>query len=259
MRAFNHYRRVLNVQYSYMKYAIIAAGEGSRLAQEGIKEPKPLVQINGERLIDRLVRVFLENDAEEIIIICNDAMQDVKEHLKKLRDNGMDGREVPLTLVVKSTPSSMHSFYEISRYLKNGPFCLTTVDTIFHEDEFKRYIADFKEAVKNGTADAVMGVTDFIDDEKPLYVATDDCMNITAFLDNNADCHFISGGIYGLTPRCINVLDSCIERGESRMRNFQRALVHEGCSVKAWPFSKVLDIDHASDIQKAEQFLDIKQ
>ena len=34
-----------------MKYAIIAAGEGSRLAREGIWEPKPLVEVGGERLL----------------------------------------------------------------------------------------------------------------------------------------------------------------------------------------------------------------
>ena len=39
------------------------------------------------------------------------------------------------------------------------------------------------------------------------------------------------------------------------MRNFQRALVADGLRLQAWPFSKVLDIDHASDIQKAEGFL----
>jgi len=242
-----------------MKYAIIAAGEGSRLAQEGISSPKPLVQINGERLIDRLIRVFMDNDAEEIIVICNDFMTGVREHLKRLRESGINGREVPLTLVVKSTPSSMHSFYEISHYLKGSPFCLTTVDTIFKEIEFSRYIQAFNEAVSNGVADAVMGVTDFIDDEKPLYVAVDSNMNITAFLDEDDCCHFISGGIYGLTPRCISVLEACVERGESRMRNFQRALLQEGCAVKAWPFTKVLDIDHASDIVKAEQFLSKKR
>ena len=43
-----------------MRYAIIAAGEGSRLAQEGISLPKPLVKINGEAMIDRLIRIFLE-------------------------------------------------------------------------------------------------------------------------------------------------------------------------------------------------------
>ena len=55
-----------------MKYAIIAAGEGSRLSQEGVNEPKPLVKVNGEHLIDRLIRVFMSLDAEEIVVICND-------------------------------------------------------------------------------------------------------------------------------------------------------------------------------------------
>ena len=52
-----------------MKYAIIAAGEGSRLAQEGIEAPKPLVVVNGEKLIDRLLRIFTENAAEAIVVI----------------------------------------------------------------------------------------------------------------------------------------------------------------------------------------------
>lgn len=39
------------------------------------------------------------------------------------------------------------------------------------------------------------------------------------------------------------------------MRNFQRELINEGQRLKAWSFSKVLDIDHVSDIAKAEQFL----
>ena len=52
-----------------MKYAVIAAGEGSRLAAEGIDSPKPLVRVAGEMLIDRLIRVFMDNDAEEIVVI----------------------------------------------------------------------------------------------------------------------------------------------------------------------------------------------
>ena len=38
-----------------MKYAIIAAGDGSRLAAEGVAEPKPLVRVGGRPLIDRLL------------------------------------------------------------------------------------------------------------------------------------------------------------------------------------------------------------
>ena len=101
----------------------------------------------------------------------------------------------------------------------------------------------------------MMGVTDFIDDEKPLYVGTDENMNITGFFDEKNNCKLISGGIYGLTPAAITILRQCIERGDSRMRNFQRALVAAGCRLKARLFSKVLDIDHAGDIAKAEKFL----
>ena len=38
-----------------MKFAIISAGEGSRLSQEGVALPKPLVQLNGVAMIDRLI------------------------------------------------------------------------------------------------------------------------------------------------------------------------------------------------------------
>ena len=39
------------------------------------------------------------------------------------------------------------------------------------------------------------------------------------------------------------------------MRNFQRALIANGMKLKAYVMGKVLDIDHVSDINKAEKFL----
>lgn len=243
-----------------MRYAIIAAGEGSRLAQEGIDAPKPLVKVNDEHLIDRLLRIFMENDAEEIVVICNDLTPYVSSHLARIQNEGLYGRPIPLRFIVKSTPSSMHSFFELSKTFDVlSPFVLTTVDTIFREEEFGNYISAFKQVLAEG-GDGMMGVTDYIDDEKPLYVETvgqgsSEWPRITNFLDACDHPHYISGGIYGLTPRAIDTLNACIERGESRMRNFQRALIRDGLQLRAYCFSKVLDIDHASDIQKAEEFL----
>ena len=234
-----------------MKYAVIAAGEGSRLQQEGISSPKPLVKIGGEMLIDRLFRVFQQHGATEIVVICNEQMTEVKHHLQQIQQAGL----LPLKFIVKSTPSSMHSMWELSRWLTDEPFVLTTVDTIFREREFTDYVETFQTLVVQQQADGLMGVTDYIDDEKPLYVATDNDLRIMGFLDTCEAPKHISGGIYGLTPRSITTLQRCIERGESRMRNFQRALVNDGLRLKAYPFSKVLDIDHASDITKAELFL----
>ena len=201
-----------------MHYAIIAAGEGSRLAQEGVSKPKPLVEIDGEPMIGRLVGIFTR---------CN--------------------------VVVKSTPSSMHSFYELSRVMPAGKFCLTTVDTIFREDDFRNYI---NEMEKDDGYDGVMAVTPYIDDEKPLYVETDKDLNITAFNDDKTPgVKFISGGIYALNGKAIRILEKCMEEGMSRMRNYQRALIAGGLRLKAFPIEKILDVDHAGDIEKAENFL----
>ena len=230
-----------------MNYAIIAAGEGSRLAQEGVKLPKPLVNLNGTPMINRLIDIFMRCNATSLSIIVNEEMHQVREYLESL------DIPVPFRLVVKSTPSSMHSFYEVSRHFEEGKFCLTTVDTIFHEEEFRKYI----EAFENDTtgADGFMAVTSFIDDEKPLYIDTDNDLNITAFKDAAWDgVKFISGGIYGLTPPALRVLENCMENGVSRMRNYQRALVDAGLKLKAFPFEKIVDVDHAGDIETAAAF-----
>lgn len=230
-----------------MHFAIIAAGEGSRLAQEGVALPKPLVELNGCPMIRRLIDIFLGCGAESISIIVNEEMTAVKEYVQSL------SLPVPLHLTVKSTPSSMHSFYEVSRTFESGKFILTTVDTIFRPDEFARYVAAFDADDK---ADGFMAVTSFIDDEKPLYIDVDDNMRITAFLDKmQPGIKFISGGIYGLTPPALKVLEDCMEKGVSRMRNYQRALVEAGLNLRAYPFKKIVDVDHQADIATAEAFL----
>lgn len=232
-----------------MHYAIIAAGEGSRLRHEGVAKPKPLVELAGEPLVKRLCRIFAENHAESITVIVNDMMKDVEPYVRSLAVN----MSVPLNVVVKSTPSSMHSFYEVTKDMPPGAkFIVTTVDTIFRPDEFARYV----DAFRRSDADGCMGLTYYIDDEKPLYADTDDAGMVTAYRDTpNGNDRTVSAGIYGLTTAAIPVLQECLAEGVSRMRNYQRALLHAGLRLEAFFFDKVIDVDHAGDIEKAETFL----
>ena len=237
-----------------MNYAIIAAGEGARLAAEGMKSPKPLVRVGDECLVDRLIRVFMNHGAKNISVICNDKWPEVTEHLRK-KVESVDGQQINLQVVVKSTPSSMHSLYELRNIIGNGPFCLTTVDTVFKERDFTNYIDAFQKHLALDECDAFMGVTEFVDDEKPLYVNVDEQMNIKAFLDDVSHANYVSGGIYGLTTAVWPILENCVLRGERRMRNFQRALIANGLRVKAFNFTKVLDVDHVADVVLANQFI----
>lgn len=234
-----------------MNFGIIAAGEGSRLVQEGVSLPKPLVEIDGRPMIGRLISIFEDLGAEYISVIVNEQMTKVADYLRAIAPT-MRAR---LELTVKSTPSSMHSFYELGSTLRGrGRFVLTTVDTIFREEDFRRYVEAFASAPAE--IEGMMAVTRHIDDEKPLYVETDSDMDITAFRDEAwPGARYISGGIYGLDTRAIDILDDCLRRGVSRMRNFQRALVEAGLRLKAYDMGKIIDVDHAGDIEKARRFV----
>lgn len=231
-----------------MNFGIIAAGEGSRLAGEGLTLPKPLVEIHGEPMIGRLLRIFAKAGAGEVAVVTNASRPETAAYLKKIAPT------LPFRLSVREavTPSSMHTFAIMGEMLKGkGRFVATTVDTVFNEDEFLNYVKAF--AASPAEMDGMMAVTSYVDDEKPLYVATDSEMNITAFTDGPTDStRHISAGVYGLDDSALDILDDCIREGTLRMRNFQRALVGAGLKLKAYDIGKAVDVDHAGDVKIAE-------
>lgn len=234
-----------------MNFGIIAAGQGSRLVQEGVGLPKPLVRIEGKPMIGRLIDIFVACGAESVSVIVNEEMTEVADFLCNLATT----LPCDLNIVVKTTPTSMHSFYELSSLMEGkGRFVITTVDTIFRENDFSKYIEAYADAPLD--VDGMMAVTGFIDDEKPLYVATGKDDDIVGFLDKPEEgVKFVSGGIYGLSGSAIPVLKRCLDEGVGRMRNYQRALVAAGLNLKAYDMNKIVDVDHASDIASAEAFL----
>lgn len=228
-----------------MYYAIIAAGEGSRLRNEGIDAPKPLVRIGGRTLIERLIEIFRSQaDCEAVSVIIS---PEVAAQAPKL-----DADHV----VTASTDGSMESLQRLAPCLKGCVrFCLTTVDTVFVREEFDRYMEAFRKGYEEGY-DGCMGVTTYVDDEKPLYVATDADDTVTGYFDTPPEgVRYVSGGIYGLPESALDVLDECMASGKRRMRDLQRALIASGMRLKAWPLGCVIDIDHAADIEKAARLI----
>lgn len=235
-----------------MNYAIIAAGEGSRLREEGLSVPKPLVTIAGQSMLGRLIGIFQANDADSISVILRQEI------------------DIPsvTNVIYAATPSSMHSLYKLSSVIPEDMVVVTTVDTIFSSTDFAKYIAQCKELAPG---EALFAVTPYVDDEKPLWVSvsksvdTEDkkheTLYVTGFYDSETELpshspRLVSGGIYCMdTHTAWPVLQACYDKGIHRMRNFQRALIESGVTVKAFVFDKVFDIDHVKDIEKANKWL----
>ncbi|WP_290391374.1 sugar phosphate nucleotidyltransferase [Paramuribaculum intestinale] len=236
-----------------MNYGIIAAGKGERLTSEGISLPKPLVAPAGEPLIRRLIRIMSMPGGEAamtrlgVIVREPEIAGSVREACASL------GIDAPLDLTVKATADSMLSFAEVTGRFK-GDFIVTTVDTVFEQSEMIRLAEAFAARTD---ADGYMGVSEYADDEKPLWVSTDADGYITAFTDRRRDdSRYVSAGVYCLPQTALECLAQCRAAGITRMRHFQRALLDKGLRLRAWPMGKVVDVDHAADIDAARQIIE---
>lgn len=229
-----------------MKAGIIAAGEGSRLKSEGLRLPKPLVPVDGVPLIERLITTFVRAGITEVHCIVNEYSLEVKSYVES-RDLG-----VPVRFVVKTTPSSMHSLFALAPHLTDAPFLLSTVDAIFDERELAAYLAH--AAARGAEADAVLAVTEFIDDESPLYAACDASWRITRFSKKEPAKH-VTGGLYILSPRVFRETETVLASGMERLSAFLGHLVAAGYRVEGFPFTKMIDVDHVRDIAAAADLL----
>jgi NDP-sugar pyrophosphorylase family protein len=229
-----------------MHCGILAAGKGARLKSEGIITPKPLVKIGTETLVDRLVRIFIDNGATAISIIINEEEKELKDYWKDKY------YPIPLNLIIKSTDNSFDSFRMLIRTLKTYPFCVTTVDTIFSEVEFGRYVT----ALKTTSTEALFPVTRFVHDEAPLYIKNNNYNRVISFSSEGfLGEDFVSGGIYGFTKDIQTYVEKAHLMKIKRMRNFQEFLLLQGVSIESYPFEKILDVDRKTDLDLALEFL----
>lgn len=190
-------------------------------------------------MIIRLVGIMKGCGADGIAVIVNGENPETVSLLKGL----------PVDLVVKKTPTPMHSLMELAPYLEGDRFCVTTVDTVFSENRFRLMMDEFSKTPFDG----LMGVTSLIDDEKPLYVDVDSDMMICGFHDMQDGLRYVSAGIYALKAPALEVLGKCVGSGQTRMRYFQRRLLEAGMMLKAFDMGPVVDVDHVSDVARAQE------
>jgi len=127
-----------------------------------------------------------------------------------------------------------------------------TIDSIYRDTEFGEFI---KSACSDNQYDGLIAVTNFVDDEKPLWTGIDEDYKITGFGDEFKSPGFVTGGIYFFRKGIIEHTDTALANNKVSLRNFLQYLIEAGIKLKAVPFSKIIDVDHAVDIDAAENFL----
>lgn len=229
-----------------MKAGILAGGRGERLRDSG--EPKPLVQVAGRPLIAHVLRAFSEIDVEEVAIIINEDLQRVREVVEAER------WPFAIDWIVKTTPSSMHSFLRLVQHLaaseNDGPFIIATVDTVLPPQQ----LADF--CAKLGNSAVTLAVNEPAEDDNPLWVTIDRSQRVIAFGDETA--RQATAGIYHIDPVVLRESEAAERDGLMSLRNFLRRLLERGYEISAVPIGNSVDVDRWADIVAAEKLLERK-
>ena len=234
---------------SSLRAGLLAAGRGERLRSQ--PAPKPLVKVNGQTLIERVLHSMAEAGAAEVIVIINEDSLAVRDHVSAV--------EWPFALrwIVETTPTSMHSFLRLVETLAadgdEGPFLLSTVDTVAGARAYAQFIT---EARRLDQADVTLALSPVGDDEKPLLVRTAPKQSrIVALGEAAAPSDYATSGVYAVRGSILGEADAARRDGIDALRTFLGRLLDRGYHLAGIPMARSIDVDRPGDIRTAEEFL----
>jgi NDP-sugar pyrophosphorylase family protein len=216
---------------------VIAAGHGTRLRADGYRVSKPMTPVGGRPLIGHALDRFRAIGVDRVTVIINDGSDDCRRWLS---DHGQD---FDLDLMVRTTPSSYASFQLVAARLAGARAVITTVDAIMPVEAFQHFV---NSAARFPNDAVVLGLTDHVDDDNPLWATLDEDGRILR-LGGDQGSH-VTAGIYWLPAHRV----APPPLGFGRLRDYLKWLVHEDLRVYGVVLRQVFDIDRAHDVEAAE-------
>ncbi len=162
---------------------------------------------------------------------------------------------VPLNIHSCLTPSSLHTLVLGLGHAPPGDVFCSMVDTVMPTADWVHAYATSRRTLATG-ADAVLAVTPFIDDERPLFAACSDDQRVTSIGDDSVTPARVTGGVYAFGPRARAAALAALASGHSRMRALLAGLVRQGYDVRAVEVAKIIDLDCRDDLDGANAWLE---
>jgi NDP-sugar pyrophosphorylase family protein len=221
-----------------LRGGIIAAGHGTRLRADGYRVSKPMTPVGERPLIGHALDRFRAVGVRQATVIINEGSDDCRYWLSD------HGRDLDLDLIVRTTPSSYASFEIVAARLAGAPALITTVDAILPADAFQHFVSSAASFPNDAV---VLGLTDHVDDDNPLWATLDEGGRVLRLGGNQGS--YVTAGLYWLPA----------DRGAEpqarfdRLRDYLKWLVDERRPAYGVVLPLVFDIDRAHDVEAAEQ------
>lgn len=227
---------------STVRGGLIAAGTGSRFRRAGINTVKPMIRVGSRPLLGWSMLQFESAGIRDVTVIFNTG-------------NGpacgryllQSFKQMSFSITCRDTATSFESFLTVLSSARNGHMLITTVDAIYLPGKISRLL---KFAATLSRDAMVLGVTGYIDDEKPLYAAMGDRNRITSL--GGPPAPLVTSGVYCLP--C-----SAARLGKNRqfgaLREFLGYLIEQGIRAYGFDMGTSIDVDRPRDLACAEEFI----
>jgi glucose-1-phosphate cytidylyltransferase len=206
-----------------MKLVILAGGLGTRLSEETIVKPKPMVEIGGKPILWHIMKMYSSYGINDFIICCGYKGYIIKEYFANyflhqsdvtfyMKDNSIEVHEEraePWTVTLVDTGDNSMTggrLGRVSEYLKNEEeFCFTYGDGV-SDINIKKLIDFHRKHGKDATVTAVyppgrFGALDIKDDQVMRFIEKP-----------KGDGALINGGFFVLSPKVLDRIsgDNCV-------------------------------------------------
>ncbi len=209
-----------------MKAVILAGGRGTRLTEETVSRPKPMVEVGGRPLLWHICRSYAAHGITEFVICCGYKGYIIKEffanyflHMSNvtfdLRENRMEVHQTmaePWRITLVDTGLDTQTggrLKRVAEYVADGDFCCTYGDGVANVD-ITALIAFHRSQGLLATVTAVQPPGRF----GALQIEGD---RVTTFLEKpHGDGNWINGGFFVLSPEVLDDIegdDTLFEQG----------------------------------------------
>jgi NDP-sugar pyrophosphorylase family protein len=223
---------------------VLAAGAGSRLVTSGLVTPKPFLEVGARTLVDRAVAMLDDLGVSTLTCLVREEHAEAATALV-----GQRARVLPC-----NTPSSLHTLALGFAALPPGPVFCALVDSVMRVEDWRRVFAVTAADLAAG-ADAVLAVTPFADDERPLYVARGPGGRVHRITDQPILPVCVAGGVYGFGDEARVLANDLLRRGRSRLRSLLTAMVSLGLDVTSTLVPRIVDVDRRADLDTARALI----
>jgi len=200
-----------------MKAVILAGGRGTRLSEETVARPKPMVEVGGRPLLWHICRSYASHGITDFVICCGYKGYVIKEffanyflHMSNvtfdLHENQMEVHETmaePWRITLVDTGLDTQTggrLKRIAQYVAGEDFCCTYGDGVANVD-ITALINYHRSQGRLATVTAVQPPGRF----GALQIEGD---HVTAFLEKpHGDGNWINGGFFVLSPTVLDHIE----------------------------------------------------